>query len=809
VPGLPEVDVAVVGRLRSLGEIVEHLREQLGGAASPQAAAGRSPAPAPNGPADAVAASAGEPGLSRQVIRAVPMPAPGLALPGLQAGPVLVTDDGAGVAGHLAGRLAEHGVAATVVREVPADARAVVFLGGLREIAGPCDARAIQREAFQVARTIAPGMAAAGGVFVTVQDTGGDFGLGGRSPDRAWLGGLAGLARTAAREWPAASVKAIDCARGGRDAAVIAADLARELTTGGSAGSVGLGGDGGRVVLESAAAAAEPGRAGRVGPESVIVVSGGARGVTAATVRSLARAHRPRLVLLGRTRLVEEPAHLAAAADEAALRGALIEQAMRSTGQAAPALISAAVAEILAVREVRGTLESVRAAGSEVRYLTVDARDGRALTAALDGVRRDWGPITGIVHGAGVVADKLIADKTDEQFDRVFDTKVGGLHALLEATAADPLTVLCTYSSVAAYFGNPGQCDYAMANEVLNHVACAQRAARPDCLVRSIGWGPWDGGMVNPDLARHFRQRDVALIALEAGADAFVAELDGTAGEVSVLLAAGCGAGPLAGPAATAVRGELHVSDRSHPELADHDIAGMPVVPIALVLEWFAAAATAAGPAAAVLHDVRVLRKIGLDHFGNGGNRLVVDGSWTSPDHCELALRLLGEADTRHYQATARPANGTGPGGGWGQPAGLRPLARTAIYDGQVLFHGPAFQAIRTLHGLAPAGAAAVLAGGRALGWRDADWRTDPAALDGGLQLAVLWAEPLLGGGSLPMGVRELRVHTPGLLDGPVHCVVRAGDVHGAEAECDIAFLDDRHTVCAELLGVRLVRRPA
>ena len=66
-------------------------------------------------------------------------------------------------------------------------------------------------------------MAERGGVFVTVQDTGGGFGLADPDPRRAWLGGFAALARTAAQEWPAAAVKAIDCQRGGRGPDAIAA----------------------------------------------------------------------------------------------------------------------------------------------------------------------------------------------------------------------------------------------------------------------------------------------------------------------------------------------------------------------------------------------------------------------------------------------------------------------------------------------------------------------------------------------------------------------------------------------------------
>ena len=121
---------------------------------------------------------------------------------------------------------------------------------------------------------------------------------------------------------------------------------------------------------------------------------------------------------------------------------------------------------------------------------------------AVDEVRGAWGPISGVIHAAGVVADRRIGDKTHEQFDAVFETKVKGLRALLEATRPDPLRWILLFSSVAARLGNAGQSDYAMANEVLNKVAAFEAQQRPDCTVRSLCWGPWESGMVTPSLRR-------------------------------------------------------------------------------------------------------------------------------------------------------------------------------------------------------------------------------------------------------------------------------------------------------------------
>ncbi|MDX3060288.1 SDR family oxidoreductase, partial [Streptomyces sp. NE06-03E] len=746
--------------------------------------------------------------LTRLAVRTVETPAPGLTLAGLGDEPIAVIEDGEGVAERVAAGLTGHGLRATVVSSVPPEARAVVHLGGLAPAGSPEAALAIQRDVFDAARSLAPHFTTAGGVFVAVQDTGGDFGLRGSSPERAWLGGIAALARTAAREWPTAVVKVIDCERGGRDADALAEAVVRELLDGGPAAEVGLRADGTRTTPVTVPAPVEPGTAARIGTDSVIVATGGARGVTAAALLDLARTHRPRIALLGRTEPAEEPPGLAAATDEAALTRALAER----TGGATPAAIGAEARRILAAREIRSTVAALESAGSGVRYVAVDVRDGDALHHALEEVRRDWGPVTGIVHGAGVLADKLIAEKTDEQFDHVLATKAGGLRTLLAATGNDPLDTIVLFSSVAAVHGNAGQSDYAMANEVLNHVACAERARRPDCLVRSVSWGPWHAGMVTPALAAHFGRAGVPLIPTAQGAAAFTAELGAPGADTRVVLvAAGDGPGPaeaVTDPAAAQVR----IDARTHPYLADHDIAGVPVLPVAVALDRFAGAAAAWRPDAGhlVLRDLRVFSKVALPHLDGAGHRLTLSGrraATGSPSAVEA--ELAGEEGTPHFRVQLdfeadppRPES-------WDTPRGLTAPKDTGIYDGRVLFHGPRFHALNSVHGVGAEGAEATVAGLTELGWGGDHWHLDAAATDGALQLALLWADGALGDATLPMAVAECRVHRRGPVQGPVRCVVRARKVHDTGARCDAALLGPEGSPVVELLGVELVRRPS
>jgi acyl transferase domain-containing protein/NADP-dependent 3-hydroxy acid dehydrogenase YdfG len=809
LPGLPELSPADLGKLRTIGQIGERLRGASTGPASSTEAVVPEPVGSPGSPA---ASRQAEPvALVRLEVRAVAAPEPGYPIPGLGDGPLVVTDDGRGVAKRLVEALHEYGIAARVVDEVPSDSKGVVYLGGLRDVDSTDQALEVNREAFRAARAIAPRFQSEGGVFVTVQDTGGSFGLDGATLPRVWLAGAAALARTAAHEWPLAAVKAIDCECAGRDPQAIATALLRELLHGGSTLDVGLRADGTRLTLEPAQAVTEPDPAPRIGPDSVIVASGGARGVTAAALVALARRYRPRLVLVGRTPLVDESEELREATDERALRRVLIERARREGASPVPARIGAELAAVMAGREVRRTMAELAAAGSLARYLAIDVRDQSALTDALAEVRREWGPLTGIVHGAGVLADKLIADQTDEQYDRVFDTKVEGLRALLAATADDPLQLLVVFTSVSAKVGNPGQSAYAMANSVISQVASAVADRRPACLVRAIAWGPWQGGMVSAELEEHFRRQGVPLIPVADGAHAFLSELESSDRVGRVIISAGSRAGLVT------VGGEHRALDirlgSSQPYLADHSLAGSPVVPVALVGEWLVRAARAERRLGdpVVLRDLRVLRGVTLDGLPDRERVLQLRSRVEAQEGGQrLSLELRDNHDNIAYYRSGTdlaPQNAEPPQ--WTVPDELEPPGRSPLYDGDVLFHGPRFQAIRTLHGVSAAGASAEVCGVRGLGWpAGEEWQTDPAAVDGGLQVALLWAERVLGGASLPMAVAEYRIWRAGLAPGPIRCLVRARAIHASNAECDIACLDEDGSLRAELLGVELVRRP-
>jgi NAD(P)-dependent dehydrogenase (short-subunit alcohol dehydrogenase family) len=270
---------------------------------------------------------------------------------------------------------------------------------------------------------------------------------------------------------------------------------------------------------------------------SVVLLTGGGRGITAALSRTLASQYRCRLELVGRTCLdtaADKPEY-AAARDPKALRQCVLAD---SPGLA-PAAVERRCAHILAAREIRQTLDAICEAGGQANYTQLDVRDAERFADFVEGLYGRYGRLDGVIHGAGVVDDKLVRDKSVESFTRVFETKVRSAVTLCNVLR-DDATFVVFFSSVASIFGNRGQADYAAANDVLDKLAHALRA-RMQGRVLSVNWGPWAGkGMVSPELEREYARRGIGLIPLADGVELLLHELrEGDREDVQIVMMRG------------------------------------------------------------------------------------------------------------------------------------------------------------------------------------------------------------------------------------------------------------------------------
>ncbi|MEU0807603.1 SDR family NAD(P)-dependent oxidoreductase [Streptomyces sp. NPDC005970] len=168
--------------------------------------------------------------------------------------------------------------------------------------------------------------------------------------------------------------------------------------------------------------------------------------------------------------------------------------------------------------ERRGSLRALREAGLTVDYQRADVADRDALRHLLAHVADNHGPLTGILHGAGVIDDNFLLRKSSEDMARVLAPKVAGLVNLDELTQDHPLDLFVCFSSIAGAFGNAGQADYAAGNAFMDAYA-AYRDRLADAGLRSgrtvsVNWPLWDEGGMGDGAVRD-NLRSVGLAPLD------------------------------------------------------------------------------------------------------------------------------------------------------------------------------------------------------------------------------------------------------------------------------------------------------
>ncbi|GAA2785225.1 SDR family NAD(P)-dependent oxidoreductase [Saccharopolyspora taberi] len=354
------------------------------------------------------------------------------------------------------------------------------------------------------------------------------------TPPPEHAAGLRGLLRAAAREREDLAVKLVE-SDPDEPAPALAKELVAELRTDDRIAVVQRHQDRRMAYrLEPAPLRGNPGAQDLgLDQESVVLLIGGARGITARTAVELARTTGCRIELAGRTPCEPEDAATRDLADPQDLRRVL-------AGEGRPlAEVERQVRAVLARREVARTLDEVRAAGGEATYHCVDVRDSAALIQLVKDLHTRHGRLDGVVHAAGVIDDGLMADKDDASFRAVFGTKVDGARVLLDALTQLGVRpgFVVFFGSIAAVLGNRGQTDYAAANDALDSLGAAW-SARTGNRVLTVHWGPWapsgeHGGMVSAELAREYERRGVRLIDPGQGPGCLLRELAfGDAGSV-------------------------------------------------------------------------------------------------------------------------------------------------------------------------------------------------------------------------------------------------------------------------------------
>lgn len=430
----------------------------------------------------------------------------------------------------------------------------------------------------------------------------------------------------------------------------------------------------------------------------VALVTGGAKGITAEIVADLASVGLS-LVIVGRSPLPQmETVETLGIKDTAQLRQRLLAMAQANGEQFTPVMIEARLRKLKGNREMTHYLAQFESLGAAVDYRSLDVRDDNAMQGLLADVYQRYGRLDAVIHGAGVIEDKLLANKSLDSYDRVFETKVDSAYLLTRYLRPESLKLLVFFASVAGRYGNPGQSDYAAANEVLMRLAWQLDSQWSQTRVLSVAWGPWDGGMASAQVKAQFRAQGIVPIEIESGRAFLQQEIAlGLKGDTEVI----AGEGPweqheakaavltevlpeaaLANRVDTLSNQSIPLSDlplglllREPPQLqadgswlgnywlslerdhylTDHRLDNQPVLPATVALEWLAELAQASqlGWQVSQVRDLRLLSGVVLLNDHDRAIRL----SASAPEIAEeTAIEGVGKT-ARTIRLTAQMAD--------------------------------------------------------------------------------------------------------------------------------------------------------
>ncbi|NRA72802.1 MAG: SDR family NAD(P)-dependent oxidoreductase, partial [Gammaproteobacteria bacterium] len=650
-------------------------------------------------------------------------------------------------------------------------------------------------------------------------------------------GGLNGLVKTLSHEWDNVLCRAIDFpAKLASDkVANLVSDELSDIDT--ELSEVGYD-NVGRLTLIGVATDSYALTAGNsIDKDSVFLVSGGAKGVTAHCVIRIAKEHQSKFILLGRSVYSnDEPTWAQGITDQAELKKAAMQALIAGGDKPTPVKVTQLIKPILANREIGQTLAAIKAAGGQAQYVASDVTDAMSVQAAVKPIIAQFGQVTGIIHGAGVLADKFIEQKTLADFEAVYRTKIDGLLSLLSVTEQAELKHLVLFSSAAGFYGNPGQSDYSIANDILNKTAYRFKALHPSTQVLSFNWGPWDGGMVTPELKRMFAARGVYIIPLDAGAQLLLSELNATNNRCPQILVGNdlskdqapttteenAVKKPLVSRLSTAltkVTLTKSLQTTNNAFLSDHSFNGNMVLPTVCAIAWMSDAATSAYSGAHYLgfEDYQLFKGVIFDGTQATdytielvpGTELDANGNL----RVKVTISSVNQAGKPvfHYGATlllnTAPLTNVTVTESFPAIAADVTVEAAALYDNGTLFHGATLQGITNILRCDNAGLLLACRVPAIASVKQGDFplsHNNIFANDLVYQAMLVWVRKEFGIGSLPTSTQAWQVYREVAVDEVFYLQLNVVEHNleqrrGSKVVCDITLISQDMQVIASV----------
>jgi 3-oxoacyl-(acyl-carrier-protein) synthase/NAD(P)-dependent dehydrogenase (short-subunit alcohol dehydrogenase family)/acyl-CoA thioesterase FadM len=281
--------------------------------------------------------------------------------------------------------------------------------------------------------------------------------------------------------------------------------------------------------------------------QSVVLATGGARGVTAVLMEEILRRFECKVILLGRTNIDQVPEHILKMTEASFIqyeREYYTEELAKNPSQKMPVL-KRQYEFFEAARELAQTLQHLSELPGQLEYTSIDVTDTDAVNRLVQQIFERDGQIDLVVHGAGIQLSKLLPKRKLHEFQNVLSTKLLGLKNLHNACAQHKgasKTAFHILTSAFSYIGNDGQPDYGAANEFMNRLALYITSSKDENNWSTLAWLGWAGiGMTRgSEYAVLSRERGLRAIEAHEGQYLFTQLMNGQAfSPINVLLTEG------------------------------------------------------------------------------------------------------------------------------------------------------------------------------------------------------------------------------------------------------------------------------
>ena len=223
-------------------------------------------------------------------------------------------------------------------------------------------------------------------------------------------------------------------------------------------------------------------------PKDVMLVTGGAKGITAECAYAFAQKTGVRLAIVGSSKLPP------ASSPEAQ------------------------------THESAQNLKRFETAKISFRYYSCDVSDLDQMKATIEKIQSDMGPITAVLHGAGRNIPRRLSQVSPQDAYHEISPKLMGAINLCQILPAKELKLFSAFTSILGMMGVPGTGWYGFSNEALNLHLKKYREQNPNVDVLTLAYGMWNEvGMASKlGSGDKFSSMGVRLIPVEEGVGRFL-----------------------------------------------------------------------------------------------------------------------------------------------------------------------------------------------------------------------------------------------------------------------------------------------